>query len=75
MTPQARGALPLRHLRRLRTMLGPAGASPSPCWFGLAVTQGFDGAAFGVLAPEIRHAFGLDNAGSTPSPRSPRPCR
>jgi predicted MFS family arabinose efflux permease len=30
---------------------------------GLAVTQGFDGAAFGVLAPEIRHAFGLDNAG------------
>jgi MFS family permease len=30
---------------------------------GLAVTQGFDVAAFGVLAPEIRHTFHLDNAG------------
>jgi MFS family permease len=29
---------------------------------GLAVTQGFDVAAFGVLAPEIRHSFHLDNA-------------
>jgi MFS family permease len=44
-------------------MLGPAGALPLALLVGLAVTQGFDGAAFGVLAPEIRHAFGLDNAG------------
>jgi MFS family permease len=29
----------------------------------LAVTQGFDVAAFGVLSPEIRHTFHLNNAG------------
>ncbi len=30
---------------------------------GLAAAQNFDNAAFGVLAPEIRHTFHLDNAG------------
>jgi MFS family permease len=48
---------------RLRLVLGPAGYLPLALLIGLAVTQGFDGAAFGVLAPEIRHAFHLDNAG------------
>jgi len=48
---------------RLRVVLGPAGLLPLGLLVGLAVTQGFDGAAFGVLAPEIRHAFHLDNAG------------
>jgi MFS family permease len=50
-------------LRQLRTILGPAGFLPITLLIGLAVTQGFDGAAFGVLAPEIRRAFHLDNAG------------
>jgi MFS family permease len=48
---------------RLRVVLGPAGFLPIVLLVGLAVTQGFDVAAFGVLAPEIRHSFHLDNAG------------
>ncbi len=48
---------------RLRVLLGPAGYLPIMLLVGLAVTQGFDGAAFGVLSPEIRHTFHLDNAG------------
>ncbi len=48
---------------RLKVILGPAGILPLALLVGLAVTQGFDGAAFGVLAPEIRHTFHLDNAG------------
>ncbi len=48
---------------RLRPVLGTAGLLPLAVLVGLAVTQGFDGAAFGVLAPEIRHTFHLDNAG------------
>ena len=48
---------------RLKRLLGPAGLLPIALLVGLAVTQGFDGAAFGVLAPEIRHTFHLDNAG------------
>ena len=47
----------------LRVLLGPAGILPIALLVGLAVTQGFDSAAFGVLAPEIRHTFHLDNAG------------
>jgi len=49
--------------RRFSVMLGPAGLLPLALLVGLGVTQGFDGAAFGVLAPEIRHTFHLDNAG------------
>jgi MFS family permease len=47
----------------LRKVLGPAGFLPIVLLVGLAVTQGFDVAAFGVLSPEIRHTFHLDNAG------------
>jgi MFS family permease len=50
------------HSRR-SLVLGPAGLLPLVLLVGLAVTQGFDVAAFGVLAPEIRHTFHLDNAG------------
>jgi MFS family permease len=50
-------------MSRLRVVLGPAGYLPIVLLIGLAVTQGFDVAAFGVLAPEIRHTFHLDNAG------------
>jgi len=49
--------------RRLGLLLGPAGLLPLALLVVLAVTQGFDVAAFGVLAPEIRHTFHLDNAG------------
>jgi MFS family permease len=49
--------------RRLRVMLGSAGLLPLALLVGLAVTQGFDVAAFGVLAPEIRHTFHLGNTG------------
>ena len=48
---------------RLRPVLGTAGLLPLALLVGLAVTQGFDVAAFGVLAPEIRQTFHLDNAG------------
>jgi MFS family permease len=47
----------------LRTMLGPAGRTPLILLMALAVTQNFDVAAFGVLSPNIRHTFHLDNAG------------
>jgi MFS family permease len=50
-------------MRGLRVVLGTAGFLPIVLLVGLAVTQGFDVAAFGVLAPEIRHTFHLDNAG------------
>jgi MFS family permease len=55
------GGVTRRH--HLREVLGSAGYLPIALLIGLAVTQGFDGAAFGVLAPEIRHTFGLDNSG------------
>jgi len=49
--------------RRLRVALGSAGLLPLALLVILAVTQGFDVAAFGVLAPEIRHTFHLGNTG------------
>lgn len=61
--PEDAEGRPASHLRRWRAVLGAAGILPIALLIGLAVTQGFDGAAFGVLAPEIRRAFGLDNAG------------
>jgi MFS family permease len=48
--------------RRRKLLLGSAGLLPLALLVVLAVTQGFDGAAFGVLAPQIRHTFHLDNA-------------
>jgi MFS family permease len=47
----------------LRPVLGPAGRLPLILLMGLAITQNFDVAAFGVLSPDIRHTFHLDNAG------------
>ncbi|HEY1827388.1 MAG TPA: hypothetical protein VGF87_05175, partial [Acidimicrobiales bacterium] len=47
--------------RRRKLLLGSAGLLPLALLVVLAVTQGFDGAAFGVLAPQIRHTFHLDN--------------
>jgi MFS family permease len=47
----------------LKVILGPVGLLPLALLVGLAVTQGFDVAAFGVLSPEIRHTFHLGNTG------------
>ncbi len=50
-------------LRRPFIDLGAAGWIPLLLLTTLATTQSFDVNAFGVLAPEIRHTFHLDNAG------------
>ena len=50
-------------LRRSFVDLGAAGWLPLLLLTTLATTQSFDVNAFGVLAPEIRHTFHLDNAG------------
>ena len=50
-------------LRRSSIDLGAAGWIPLLLLTTLATTQSFDANAFGVLAPEIRHSFHLDNAG------------
>jgi MFS family permease len=55
--------LPLGRIGRFRVGLGPSGLIPLLILAGLGAAQGFDSAAFGVLAPEIRHTFHLDNAG------------
>ncbi|HWE66467.1 MAG TPA: MFS transporter [Acidimicrobiales bacterium] len=47
----------------LRASLRAGGVLPLVLLAGLAAVQGFDQSAFGVLAPEIRRAFHLDNAG------------
>jgi MFS family permease len=54
---------PTGRLRQFRTDLGPTGLIALLLLAGLGAAQNFDSAAFGVLAPEIRHTFGLDNAG------------
>jgi MFS family permease len=52
-----------KRLAQFRTGLGPTGMVALLVLAGLAAAQNFDNAAFGVLAPDIRHTFGLDNAG------------
>jgi predicted MFS family arabinose efflux permease len=52
-----------RQRRRIALDLGVAGWVPLLLLTSLATAQGFDVNAFGVLAPEIRHTFHLDNAG------------
>jgi len=48
---------------QFRDGLGPVGLGPLLILAGLGVAQSFDSGAFGVLAPEIRHTFHLNNAG------------
>jgi MFS family permease len=48
---------------QFREGLGPSGLVALLVLAGLAAAQNFDNGAFGVLAPEIRHTFGLNNAG------------
>jgi MFS family permease len=50
-------------LAQFKEGLGPSGLVALLVLAGLGAAQNFDSAAFGVLAPEIRHTFGLNNAG------------
>jgi MFS transporter, Spinster family, sphingosine-1-phosphate transporter len=50
-------------MRQFRSGLGPVGTTALVILAGLAAAQNFDNGAFGVLAPEIRHSFHLNNAG------------
>ncbi|HEY1826397.1 MAG TPA: MFS transporter [Acidimicrobiales bacterium] len=62
-TCSTEGASSGRFSTLLRAPEGGAGWVPLLILTGLATAQGFDSNAFGVLAPEIRHTFHLDNAG------------
>jgi len=50
-------------LAQLKVAVQPLGMAPLLILMGLAAAQSFDSTAFGILAPEIRHAFHLNNAG------------
>ena len=55
---------PLRHpIRYVRHVVGDETTLPLAVLFGLNAVDELDRAAFGVLVPEIRDAFGLDNQG------------
>jgi branched-chain amino acid transport system ATP-binding protein len=49
-------------VREFVSSLGPNGVVPLAILTGVAAVERFDDVAFGVLAPEIRHAFHLTNA-------------
>ncbi len=53
----------LSRWNQFRDGLGPIGLAPLLILGGLGIAQSFDSGAFGVLAPEIRHTFHLNNAG------------
>jgi branched-chain amino acid transport system ATP-binding protein len=62
--PPRRGSRnPVTALANLTDDLGPAGLFPLLVLLGLSAVERFDSVAFGVLSPEIRHAFDLSNAG------------
>jgi branched-chain amino acid transport system ATP-binding protein len=61
--PSSGGRNPFRSLSNLTSDLGPAGLFPLVVLLGLSAVERFDSVAFGVLSPEIRHAFHLSNAG------------
>jgi ABC-type branched-subunit amino acid transport system ATPase component/predicted MFS family arabinose efflux permease len=46
-----------------RASLGPTGTLPLLILIGLASVQSFDLNAFGVLSPDIKHTFGMSQAG------------
>lgn len=60
----ARGSAAIRHpMVWLRQMCGGESAFPLVVLFGLNAVDELDRAAFGVLLPNIRDAFDLDNSG------------
>ena len=54
---------PLTAAAQLSRDVGPVGLFPLGVLLGLSLVERFDFAAFGVLSPEIRHAFHLSDAG------------
>src|SRR5438067_9638589 len=61
MTPR-RSLNPLAAAAQLSRDVGPVGLFPLGVLLGLSLVERFDFAAFGVLSPEIRHAFHLSDA-------------
>jgi branched-chain amino acid transport system ATP-binding protein len=53
---------PLAAAAQLSRDVGPVGLFPLGVLLGLSLVERFDFAAFGVLSPEIRHAFHLSDA-------------
>src|SRR5207248_259679 len=53
---------PRRAWQEFAGSVGPVGVVPLLLLLGLAAAERFDFTAYGVLGPEIRHAFHLDNA-------------
>ncbi|HEY2213405.1 MAG TPA: MFS transporter, partial [Acidimicrobiales bacterium] len=60
---ESSGVASLSRWSQFRDGLGPIGLAPLLVLGGLGIAQSFDSGAFGVLAPEIRHTFHLNNAG------------
>ena len=61
--PRRRTLSPFQAVASLAEDLGAAGLFPLGVLLGLSAVERFDAVAFGVLSPEIRHAFHLSNAG------------
>jgi len=57
---------PLRAIRKLADDVGPVGLFPLFVLLGVAAVERFDFTAFGVLGPEIRHTFHLNNSEFAP---------
>src|SRR3954470_23121417 len=49
-------------LAEVRDAAGPVGLLPLLILLGVSAAERFDASAYGVLGPEIRHGFGLDNS-------------
>jgi branched-chain amino acid transport system ATP-binding protein len=60
--PARRTLNPLTAAAQLSRDVGPVGIFPLGVLLGLSLVERFDFAAFGVLSPEIRHAFHLSDA-------------
>src|SRR4051794_8305095 len=61
-TERPRLQSPRKLVQELRRTAGPVGLLPLFILLGLSAAERFDFTAYGVLGPEIRHAFGLNNS-------------
>ena len=62
-SPGRRIKSPSQLIRDLKAVAGPVGLLPVVVLLGLSAAERFDFTAYGVLGPEIRHAFHLSNSG------------
>jgi ABC-type branched-subunit amino acid transport system ATPase component/predicted MFS family arabinose efflux permease len=60
--PRSSWTHPVAAVRDFATRVGPVGLLPVTALAGLAAAERFDALAFGVLAPNIRDQFHLDNS-------------